>query len=225
MKTVAFMPIKLNNERVPGKNTKRMQDGRPLISFMLDTMNELREEGVFDDAVVYCSNAAIKEYLPKGISFLKRPESLDTNSTKSNDIIRAFLADCDADIYAMCHATSPFMSGTHIKACIDAVRSGEYDSAFCASKIQNFLWTKEGPLNFSRDNYPRTQDLPPVYSELPTPYVFTKEVFSKTGGRTGYRPYICECSLIESIDIDNPEDFELANVIHMAGIDEQIRRV
>ncbi|MCI8799490.1 MAG: CMP-N-acetylneuraminic acid synthetase [Lachnospiraceae bacterium] len=224
MKIVAFMPIKLNNERVPGKNTKKMKDGKPLISFMLDTIKSLKDDGVFDEAIVYCSSTEVIEYLPQGISFLRRSASLDTNLTKSNDLIRAFIADYDADIYAMCHATSPFMLGTHIKACVNAVRSGKYDSAFCASKIQNFLWTDKGPLNFTRDDYPRTQDLPPIYSELPTPYVFTKEVFNETGGRTGYRPFICECSLIEAIDIDNPEDFELANAIHMAGI-EQIEGV
>lgn len=31
MKIVSFTPVKLNNERVPGKNTKRFKDGTPLI--------------------------------------------------------------------------------------------------------------------------------------------------------------------------------------------------
>ena len=31
MKVVAFVPVKLNNERLPGKNTKVFEDGTPLI--------------------------------------------------------------------------------------------------------------------------------------------------------------------------------------------------
>ena len=34
MKTVIMIPIKLNNERVPGKNIKRFADGTPLMSFI-----------------------------------------------------------------------------------------------------------------------------------------------------------------------------------------------
>ena len=33
MKTVAFVPIKLNNERFPGKNVKPFTGGKPLIAY------------------------------------------------------------------------------------------------------------------------------------------------------------------------------------------------
>ena len=224
MNTVAFVPIKLNNERVPGKNIKKMDDGRPLISFILETLLCVKNTGSIDEVIVYCSSSEIVDYLPEGVKWLKRPTTLDTQQTKSNDIIRSFISDYDADIYAMCHATSPFMESKHIIDCIDAVKSGDYDSAFTALEIKNFLWEKNEPLNFLRNNYPRTQDLDPIYSELPTPYVFTKEVFEKTGGRTGYSPYICPCTLIESIDIDNPEDFELANAIYMSKVIPLLKR-
>ena len=35
MKVVALVPIKMNNERTPGKNTKRFHDGTPLIQCIL----------------------------------------------------------------------------------------------------------------------------------------------------------------------------------------------
>lgn len=38
MKIVAIVPIKLNNERLPGKNTKMLGD-RPLISYILETLS------------------------------------------------------------------------------------------------------------------------------------------------------------------------------------------
>lgn len=34
MKVVVMIPIKLNNERVPGKNLKCFSDGTPLINFI-----------------------------------------------------------------------------------------------------------------------------------------------------------------------------------------------
>ena len=217
--TVAFVPIKLNNERIPGKNLKPMDDGKPLISFILETLVLLKKKGIITEIVVYCSKKEICQYIPCEVTWLKRPEYLDTQQTKSNDLIKSFINDYPSDLYVMCHATSPFMKEEHIEACIKAVESGNYDSAFCAREIRNFMWQNQKPMNFSLDYYPRTQDLIPIYEELPTPYVFTKEVFRKTGGRTGINPYICICSSIEAIDIDNPSDFDLANAIHMSGID------
>ena len=42
MKTVAFVPIKLNNERLPGKNTKCFINGKPLITYILDTLKKVK---------------------------------------------------------------------------------------------------------------------------------------------------------------------------------------
>ena len=53
MKTVAFVPIKLNNQRTPGKNTKRFADGTALITVFLKTL--VKVEGL-DEVYVFCSN-------------------------------------------------------------------------------------------------------------------------------------------------------------------------
>lgn len=218
MKTTIFMPIKLNNERTPGKNTKLFDDGTPLLQVPLRTALEAKKNGDVDRVVVFCSNDKIKEYIPEGVDFVKRPEYLDTQTTKCGDIIEAFIHMIDSDIYVMYHATSPFISKEHLVDCINAVKSGNYDSAFAAKKLQNFMWFDNKPLNFSLDCAPRTQDMKPYYCELSSPYVFTKRVFEKYHGRTGENPYICECTEIEAIDIDYPEDFVLANAVYMSLI-------
>lgn len=216
MKTTVFMPIKLNNERTPGKNTKKFDDGTALLQVPLKTAVEAKNEGAVDQIIVFCSNEAIKEYLPDGVDFLKRPTSLDTQATRSGDIIKAFVDTVDSDIYVMYHATSPFITKEHLIECVNAVKSGKYDSAFAAKKLQNFMWFRNKPLNFKLDYAPRTQDMEPYYCELSSPYVFKKEVFEKYHGRTGENPYICEATEIEAIDIDYPEDFALANAVYMS---------
>ena len=69
------------------------------------------------------------------------------------------------------------------------------------------------PLNFDASNLPRTQDLKPIYQETSGVYVFTKEVFEKYHRRIGMRPFIKEVSFKEAVDIDNPEDFILAEIL------------
>ena len=72
-KIVAVMPIKMNNERLPGKNTKILGK-KHLLQYQLEVLLQIRELGSIN---VYCSNEEICKYLPNGINFIKRPSYLD----------------------------------------------------------------------------------------------------------------------------------------------------
>lgn len=212
MKVVCLLPIKLNNQRVPGKNIKKFSDGTPLMKLIQKAC--LASETI-DKTYIYCSNPEVQNYIEEGIEFLKRPDFLDGDNANSNDIIREFMKEIDADIYVETHATGPFTTHESIDACVKAVASGVFDSAFMARRLQEFLWQNGSALNFDIQNFPRTQDLKPVYSEAPGAYVFTKRTFLKYQRRVGIHPYIHEVSEIEARDIDYPEDFDIANAIYM----------
>lgn len=206
MKLIAIMPIKLNNERLPGKNTKLL-GGKPLLQYELTS---LVASQLFDDICVYCSQESIKEFLIDGVRYVKRPGYLDEPSSNFTQIFGQFISEVDADIYVYAHATAPFITVNTIKQCVEAVKSGEYDSAFCASKIQDFLWQDGKPLNFDAENIPRSQDIKPIYRETSGIYAFTKEVFKKYHRRVGMKPFIKEVTYKEAIDINEPSDFKLA---------------
>lgn len=209
MSIVAVMPIKLKNERCPGKNTKLL-GSKPLLQHELDS---LKGTGLLDSINVYCSDEAIVPFLPSGVNFIQRPVFLDLPTSNFTQIFDHFMSAVDADIYVYAHATAPFITVATMKQCIEAVKSGEYDSAFCAIKLQDYLWQDGEPLNFDASNLPRTQDLNPIYQETSGVYVFTKEVYEKYRRRIGKKPFIKEVSFKESVDIDNPEDFDLAEAL------------
>lgn len=209
MKIVAIMPIKLNNERCPGKNT-RMLGEKPLLQYELDSLLKTK---IVDSVNVFCSSEDVIPFLPDGVNFVKRSQELDLPTSNFTQIFTAFMSVYDADIYVYAHATAPFITVETMKECIEAVKSGKYDSAFCAVKLQDYLWKNGEPLNFDATNVPRTQDLEPIYQETSGVYVFTKEVFEKYHRRIGMNPFIKEVSFKESVDIDNPEDFDLAEAL------------
>lgn len=208
MKIVGIMPIKLNNERCPGKNL-RLLNGKPLLKYELEN---LLLTNLCDEIYVYCSSDEVIDYLPKGVKFLKRPSYLDLPSANFNQIFKSFIDVIDSDIYVFIHATAPFVSTETMKECIDAVRINLYDSSFCAKKIQTFLWKDNKPLNFDSNNLPRTQDLQPIFQETSGVYVFRKEVFTKLNRRIGNNPYIKCISFKESIDVDDESDFRIAEI-------------
>jgi CMP-N-acetylneuraminic acid synthetase len=209
MKTIAVVPIKLTNERLPGKNIKLL-GGRPLLQYILNTLTMTSS---IDEIYVFCSDESIRNYLPQGVTFLKRNKDLDLPTSNFNQIFDSFMMEVHADIYVYAHATAPFLSTITIKDCIDKVRTAQYDSAYTASKIQDYLWSNGQPVNFDATNLPRSQDLHAIYKETSGIYVFTKNVYLKTHRRIGENPYIKEVSFKETIDINTTEDFNLAQYL------------
>ena len=210
MKVVAFVPVKLNNERCPGKNTKAFSNGRPLISYILNTLTKVSS---VDEIYVYCSDEAIVEYLPEGVRFLKRDPYLDLSTTSFNEVLTRFAEDVAADVYVLTHATAPFISAQTFEKAIAAVTSGEYDSALSVKKLQEFLWKDGKPFNYDVEHIPRTQDLEPLFTETCGMYVYEKKLIQQEKRRIGHRPYLVEVSEIEACDVNTPGDFVLADAL------------
>jgi len=209
MKVVSFIPIKLNNQRLPGKNLLLL-NGKPTCKYIFETINNV--EGV-DEKYVYCSDESIKSYMPEGLTFLKRDERLDGCQIKGLEIIEGFVNDVDADVYILTHVTQPFTKSESIKNALDKVVSGEYDSAFSAVVLQDYMWKDGKPLNYDMKNIIRTQELDPIYMETGAFFIFRKEVFTELGQRIGNNPYIYEINQFEAVDIDTAEDFEFAKIV------------
>ena len=216
MKSVAFVPIRLNSQRVEGKNLRKL-GGQPLMTYILQSLAAVEN---IDEVYVYCSNPAIREYLPEGVKFLQRDERLDSNTTLGAEIYEAFISEVEADIYILAHATSPFIRTATIEDAVGRVQSGDYDSAFSAKREQSFAWYEGKTLNYSLTHVPRTQDLEAVYIETSAFFIFRREVWRELCRRIGEKPYMAVTDRIESMDIDNPDDFLLAEAIVAAGLNK-----
>jgi CMP-N-acetylneuraminic acid synthetase len=210
MKVVAFVPLKLNNERLPNKNTKPFSNGVPLLQYILDTLVKI---STIDEVYVYCSDDQVVSLLPEKTIFKRRSEILDLSTTKINEVMQAFLSDVDADIYVLAHATAPFLKQESIEKALRKVISKAYDSALSVVRLQEFLWSENKPFNYDPLAIPRTQDLPPMFAETTGLYIYTKDVFVNRNTRIGENPFLLEVSKIEAIDINEPVDFEIANAI------------
>lgn len=209
MKIVSFIPIKLNNQRLPGKNILPL-NGIPTCKYIFNTISQVDE---IDEKYVYCSDESITEYMPEGLTFLKRDKYLDGFQIKGLEIIDRFVKTVDADIYVLTHVTQPFTKAESIRNALKKVISGEYDSAFSAVVLQDYMWMNGKPFNYDAKNIIRTQDLTPIYMETGAFFIFRKEVFTKLGQRIGNTPYIYEINQFEAVDIDTAEDFAFAQVV------------
>lgn len=209
MKTVAFVPVRLNSKRVIGKNLKMLGD-KPLMCYILDTLSKTK--GI-DEVYCYCSEESVKKFLPENVKFLKRPAFLDRDETLGKEIYEEFVNTVDADIYVLAHTTSPFVKIKTIESALSKIINEDYDSAFSAQKIQTFAWFKGKTLNYDLKEIPRTQTIEPVYVETSAFFMFRREVWKVHKQRIGFKPYMALVDKIEGIDIDWPEDFGFAEKV------------
>ncbi len=211
MKTVAFVPIKLNSQRLPHKNILPIA-GQPLCSHVCNSL--VNVEGI-DQVYVYCSDEEVKQYLPNGVTFLQRDKCLDEDQVKGFQIYENFINAIDADVYVLAHTTSPFIKTETIQKALENVLDGSHDSSFSAKRIQTFAWYKGKPINYDLNDVPRTQDIEPIWVETSAFFVFRKEIFTEHHRRIGFKPYIQEVDSLEAVDIDTKEDYDFA--LRLAG--------
>lgn len=211
MKIVSFTPIKLNNQRLPGKNTMLLGNpGKPLCHYLFSTLQKI---DLIDEKYVYCSDDEIRKYLLDGLTYLKRDKRLDGPEVKGLQICESFVNNVFADIYVLCHVTAPFIRAESIENALKQMIDGDYDSAFTAEFAQDYCWYDGKPVNYDLYNIVQTQHLKPVCIEKGEVFIFRREVFQNMRRRIGVKPYIQAISAFEAVDIDTPEDFSFAQAI------------
>jgi CMP-N-acetylneuraminic acid synthetase len=127
------------------------------------------------------------------------------------------VANVDADIYLMTHTTNPLMSADTIRRALESYHKAKEahtaDTLFSVNKIQTRFYCSDcSPVNHDPDYLVRTQDLEPWFEENSNLYIFSRDSFNQTQARIGKKPMMFESAPFESIDIDTPEDWDLAVV-------------
>ena len=212
---VALVPIKANSNRVKGKNFRNFC-GKPLFQWIIETL--LKVDRI--DLIVINTDARL-HLEQAGMTYNKRILVRDRKPEICGDLVSMNLVLADdianvaADVYLMTHTTNPLISPSTIDNALSTFLSSRskdsVDSLFTVNKIQDrFYDCNVKALNHDPDNLIPTQDLDPWYKENSNLYIFTSESFAKSKARIGEKPMIYEQSFLESIDIDDIEDWHLA---------------
>lgn len=216
-KVVALLPMKANSERVKGKNFREF-NGKPLFRWILDTLLDVE----FIDQVIINTDArhiladnGLKD--SERVVIRDRKPEICGDFVSMNKVLADDVENVDADVYLMTHTTNPLMSEHTVREAMavftKAYEKGKADSLFSVDKIQTRFYREDvTPVNHDPNNLVRTQDLEPWYEENSNLYIFTRDSFAKTNARIGKQPTMYVTPKFESIDIDEPVDWDLALV-------------
>lgn len=222
MKVVAFVPAKGSSSRIPSKNVQLL-DGKPLF---LHTIEKLLRADFIDEVYLDTESSEVAELAEEtGCRILMRDPELASNKTDGHDLFYNEVRQINAEIYVQVLCTSPFISLETVHQAIKVVTDAksEYDSAVLIRRDKQYIWDEKGPC-YPIDRIPNSVDLPDTLIETMGLYVVSGEAANRTRKRIGDRPALIDASPIEAIDVNWPQDFELANLI-AAGLRENDRRL
>ena len=215
-KIVALVPMRHNSERVPGKNY-RLFAGRPLYHrivgsllacpFITEVVIDTDSRKIMEDA---------SQHFPQ-VRLIDRPEHLRSGIIPMNDVLLYDASRIRSDYYLQTHSTNPLLRTETITKAIETfLLPGDHDSLFGVTRLQTRLYDAQShPINHDPDILLRTQDLPPVYEENSTLYIFSGETLEVRKNRIGCRPVMFEVGREEAIDIDEELDFLFAEFLFM----------
>ncbi len=204
--------MKGESERVPNKNIREF-NGIPLCKHVLET---LREVDQIDKIIINTDSDQIIDLASsyEKVIFHKRPNSLLGHFVPMNDIIAYDIEKSGDEFFIQTHSTNPLIKAKTIsEALINFEKEkSQFDSFFSVTRIQTRLYWGDGtPINHNPQELLRTQDLSPVYEENSNFFIFSKSSFKNAGNkRIGVNPKMVEVNQLEALDIDELEDFLLA---------------
>ncbi len=213
-----LLPCRAGSQRVPRKNVRPLP-GYPggLLELKL---KQIAQCSLVDTVVLStddpeCMTVAEENRALYGdrLRIVDRPEEY-ARSGDLDPFVRHVAEIMPAGDVAWMHVTSPFFDASEIDRAIKAYRlglaSGECDSLMGVTRLQTFLWSKDGCVSHDRSvaKWPQTQDLAPLWEVNSSIFIIDRDQMSMRADRIGDRPLLHEVDRTQAFDIDWPEDFD-----------------
>jgi CMP-N-acetylneuraminic acid synthetase len=218
MSTIAaLVPMRHHSQRVPGKNYRPLA-GKPLYQHIIETLQAVPEiTAIMVDTDSEPVMDGLRAHFPQ-VKIIQRPENLRAPEIPMNEILAYDTAQIEADFYLQTHSTNPLLKAETLSAAIRQFLNvyPAFDSMFSVTRLQTRLWDSlTRPINHNPAILLQTQDLPPVYEENSCFYLFTRQNLLARRNRLGERPLMVEVPRLESIDIDEEADFQIADLLFL----------
>jgi CMP-N-acetylneuraminic acid synthetase/spore coat polysaccharide biosynthesis predicted glycosyltransferase SpsG len=213
MKGLIVIPARGGSKGIPRKNI-RLMCGKPLISYSIT--NALNSSYDFDVVVSTDDKEIDRISLLYGAKVIKRPEELGADSVTLDPVIYHAVSYMeknmkkDYDIVITMQPTSPLLKTSTLDSAIEYFINNNFDTLISGINRPHLSWTElEGkivPLYKKRLN---RQYLPKNLLETGA-FLISKREFVKENSRFGPKVSIYEVPENESVDIDSPQDWWVA---------------
>lgn len=221
MKTLAIITARGGSKRIPRKNIKEF-NGKPIMAYSIEAA---AGSGVFDKVMVSTEDEEIAEIAKlygAEVPFYRSKQTAGDFAT-TTDVLNEVIAEYEKrgekfDIIACIYPTAPFITPKRLKEAVETLKDSDADSLIPVVRFsfppQRAMEIQDGLLVFRQPEYmnSRSQDLTPHYHDVGQFYVFRTEAFKVNQRIMAGKILPMELPETEVQDIDNPVDWQLAEL-------------
>ena len=221
MKIIAMVPARMGSKRVKSKNL-RLLDGKPLIEHVLGTLNRVK---IFDEIYINSEDEVFSEIANKyGVNYYNRPDYLSSDEATNDEFTHEFLSNVDCDILIQVLPTSPFITMDEIVSFVDKMINDKLDTLISVEHKQIACVYQKKPINFDNlKKNPPSQTMTPLmpYATALMGWKSSKFLENIANHGVAYHGGLGKTDFFQlkgysTIDIDNEEDFILAEAVSIA---------
>jgi N-acylneuraminate cytidylyltransferase len=215
-KITAVIPVRKGSERVPNKNLRPFAKSN-LLELKISVLKQVK--GIDEIIVNTDSEEAVTIAKRLDVEFQRREKYYASSQCSGSDFFEHLGKVTDTDIFAYCPVTSPFVKPETMKKAIELfLEDNEHDCLSTVSLVKEFLWLDGKALNYNPLNAPNSQNLPDIESLNFGFTLVKRDALIKNRNIIGNKPMFIRISDIESIDIDTPLDFYIAEQLYRKTI-------
>ena len=216
MDVVALIPARGGSKGIPRKNLASVA-GRPLLAWTVDAARASR---TVTRTVVSTENEEIAEAARSlGAEVLARPPELAADDTPMQPVIAHALDELATDVLVLLQPTSPLRRAEHVDEAVELLVGSGADSVVSVVEVPHryrpgSLMALDGErlVRLADDHAATRQEKPLVYARNgPAVLALRPERIGADLYGGDCRPYVM--GMRESIDVDEPFDLELAELL------------
>lgn len=216
LSVTAVIPVRGGSRRVPGKNIRKFGNS----SLLVNKIRQLKQVELIDRIVVTSdSEVMLQAAAAEGTVTHRRPlEYCDDKTRSFNEVVEYVASNVEGDILMWTPCTCPMLMPESYRIALDSFAdkvagSGEYDSVVSCRMLKEYVFDEKGPINFNPVRHCISQNLPDWKVLTNGYYISMREDMVRWKYFYGKKPLLIPVDKISAIDIDDMEDFEIAEMI------------
>ena len=210
-KLVAIIPVRKGSQRVKNKNIKPFGDTN-LLELKIRVLKKVEN---IEKIIVNTDSYEMAEIARNNDCEVIIRDGYYASSNINNADYWEYLAkSIKEECFILCQVTSPFVKVSTYKKAIKLFLEGTYDSINSVSVEKKFLWKDSRPINYDYDHTPKSQDLDKIISLNFGITVVNRELLEKNKNLVLKNRLFIELDKVESLDIDDEFDFEVAEYLY-----------
>lgn len=210
---IGLVPVKGSSERVPMKNLRKFGD----TSLFELKLSQLSKSKGFEKIIVSSEEENILSIAKReGFLVHKRDPKYSTSDIPMSEVYSYIASEIEGENIAWINVTNPLADSEIYTNAVKLFNQMEknYDCLLSAINLQENVFYKGIPVNFSPSPWPRSQDLQGACTLPFVINILNRQDMIEWGSCVGKSPYFYYLDKLDAWDIDTQEDFDFCEMIY-----------